>query len=197
MLPVVYSNPVLAWILGITVVLWFVPELARMFMRRPGRDARAQDRLSSLVLNLCIWGGILIGNVTASAFLQFAIPWHRTALFAAGILLMWIGIAFRWYSIRVLGRYFTTVIAIQPDHQIVEQGPYRWLRHPSYSGALVTFLGYALTLGNWLSLLIVAIFVAVGYGYRIAVEETALQEALGDAYRSYMKRTKRIIPFVI
>ena len=197
MLPVVYSNPVLAWIFGITIVIWFVPEMARMFLRRPEPQAQTRDRRSALVLNLCIWGGILLANIAASAFRQFAIPWQRMALFAAGILLMLAGIAFRWYSIRVLGRFFTAVVAIQPGHRIVEEGPYRWLRHPSYSGALMTFLGYALALSNWASFLIIAVFTAVGYGYRISVEEQALVAGLGDAYRAYMKRTKRIIPFVI
>ncbi len=197
MLPVVYTNPVLAWIFAITVVLWFLSEMVVMWARRPGREARTEDRRSALLLNSCIWGGILIANIAASVFRQFAIPWHRTLQFIAGILLMLMGIAFRWYSIRVLGKYFTSMVAIQQDHHVVEEGPYRWIRHPSYTGALITFLGYGLSLGNWFSLLIVCVFVAVGYSYRITVEERALVEGLGDSYRAYMKRTKRIIPFVI
>ena len=191
------SNPVLAWIFGITIAVWIISEMSRMFLRRPDREARRADRLSALILNFCIWGGILFADIAAFRFRQFAIGVNQVLLFAFGIALMWIGMAFRWYSIRVLGRFFTAVVAIQPEHQIVEAGPYRILRHPSYSGALVTFLGFALVLGNWLSLLIIAIFTAIGYGYRISVEEKALVTGLGDAYRAYMKRTKRIIPFVI
>ncbi len=197
MQPIVYSNPVLAWIFGITIAIWIVSEMSRMFLRRPERQARTADRRSALLLNLCIWGGVLFADIAAARFPQFAIGGNRIVLFAAGIVLMLAGMAFRWYSIRVLGRYFTAVVAIQPEHQIIEAGPYHWLRHPSYSGALLTFLGFALALGNWLSVFIVALFTAIGYGYRIAVEERALLSAFGDAYRAYMKRTKRIIPFVI
>ena len=197
MQPVFNSNPVLAWIFGITIAVWVVSEMSRMFLRRPDREARRADRLSALLLNFCIWGGVLFADIAAFRFRQFAIGGNPVVLFALGIALMWVGMAFRWYSIRVLGRFFTAVVAIQPEHQIVETGPYRLLRHPSYSGALVTFLGFGLALGNWLSLLVIAIFTAIGYGYRISVEEKALLAGLGDAYRSYMKRTKRIIPFVI
>ncbi len=197
MQPIVYANPILAWIFGITIGIWIVTEMSRMFLRRPDREARRADRLSALLLNLCIWGGVLLADIAAARFTQFAIGGNRILLFAVGIALMLAGVAFRWYSIRVLGRYFTAVVAIQPEHQIIEAGPYHWLRHPSYSGALVTFLGFALALGNWLSLLIIGVFTAIGYGYRISVEEKALLSAFGDAYRHYMKRTKRIIPFVI
>jgi protein-S-isoprenylcysteine O-methyltransferase Ste14 len=197
MLPVIYTNTVFAWVFAVSVLVWAGSEAYRMWGRRPGQGARAEDRRSTLLLNLCIWGGILVANVAASRFPQFAIPWQRVPLFFLGIALMWAGVLFRWYAIRVLGRYFTSVIAIQPEHRIVEAGPYRLVRHPSYSGALVTFLGYALALGNWLSLVIVAVCMTIGYGYRIAVEEQALVNAMGDSYRAYMKRTKRIIPFVI
>ncbi len=197
MQPIVYANPILAWIFGITIGIWIVTEMSRMFLRRPDREARRADRLSALLLNLCIWGGVLLADIAAARFTQSAIGGNRILLFAVGIALMLAGVAFRWYSIRVLGRYFTAVVAIQPEHLIIEAGPYHWLRHPSYSGALVTFLGFALALGNWLSLLIIGVFTAIGYGYRISVEEKALLSAFGDAYRHYMKRTKRIIPFVI
>ncbi len=197
MQPIINSNPLLAWIFGITIAIWVISEMSRMFLRRPDREARTADRRSALLLNACIWGGILFANIAAIRFPQFAIGGNQVLLFAAGIVLMLAGMAFRWYSIRVLGRYFTAIVAIQPEHQIIEAGPYHWLRHPSYTGALMTFLGFALAIGNWLSLLIVAVSTAIGYGYRITVEERALLTAFGDAYRDYMKRTKRIIPFVI
>ncbi len=107
------------------------------------------------------------------------------------------GVAFRWYSISILGKYFTTVITIQPGHTVVENGPYRWIRHPTYSGALLTILGLGAALGNWFSLATVMLAAIIGYSYRIYVEERALVESLGDPYREYMQRTKRIIPFVI
>jgi protein-S-isoprenylcysteine O-methyltransferase Ste14 len=102
----------------------------------------------------------------------------------------------RWVSIIHLGRFFTVNVAIAADHQLVETGPYRFIRHPSYSGALLAFVGWGMVLRNWASLLIALLPIAVAFLYRINVEERALLEALGDCYRAYMARTKRLIPFL-
>ena len=106
------------------------------------------------------------------------------------------GVAFRWYSIRILGKYFTRQVAIQPGQTVVENGPYRLIRHPSYSGALITIFGLGLAFTNWLSLIVVMVIAFIGYSYRVWVEEKTLVNALGEPYRQYMKRTKHFIPFL-
>lgn len=106
------------------------------------------------------------------------------------------GVALRWYSIRVLGRYFTRRIAIQPGHQVIQSGPYRYVRHPSYSGALLTILGVCLTMTNWIALLVPMACALAGYSYRAMVEERALCESIGMPYVEYMRRTHRFIPFL-
>ncbi|HKC18217.1 MAG TPA: isoprenylcysteine carboxylmethyltransferase family protein, partial [Candidatus Dormibacteraeota bacterium] len=75
-------------------------------------------------------------------------------------------------------------------------GLYRYVRHPSYSGSLLTVLGVLLCSTNWLAL---ACFVLAlpGFLYRIRVEEGALLTALGEPYRDYMARTKRLVPFLL
>lgn len=197
MLPPFVSSPSAAvWLAGAYLV-WILPEAVRSRSRRPGPQAKANDRLSGAVLMLCIWSGVFLAWVAAFMLRQFAIPSDRGLLFTAGIILMLAGVAFRWYAIRVLGRFFTVVVAVSPGQTVVEAGPYRWIRHPSYSGAILTLLGFGLVFANWLSLLLIMIFAVIGYAYRITVEERVLLAALGDPYRFYMKRTRRIIPFVI
>jgi protein-S-isoprenylcysteine O-methyltransferase len=109
---------------------------------------------------------------------------------------MLLGVGLRWYSATVLGKYFTFDIAIQHGQVLIEAGPYRYVRHPSYSGALLTLLGFGLALGNWAGL--AAAFACLGsaYAYRIPIEEAALCSALGDTYKQYMRRTWRIVPFM-
>ena len=107
------------------------------------------------------------------------------------------GITFRQYSIWVLGRFFSTTVRILSDHRMVTNGPYHFIRHPSYTGALLTFVGLGLasrTLEG--TTLIVVLFVLV-YSYRIGVEERALKTEFGQAYVDYAKRTKRLIPFLL
>jgi len=79
----------------------------------------------------------------------------------------------------------------------VETGPYRLVRHPSYSGAIVTMIGIGLAIQSLAGLLILLVLSGVAYAYRIRVEEEALQKDLGEQYSSYMRRTKRLIPFVL
>jgi protein-S-isoprenylcysteine O-methyltransferase Ste14 len=197
MFPVFVSHPLAAFSLAGTYLVWVVPEAVRSRSRRPGPGAMTHDRRSGLVLMLCIWAGVFVAVVAAFQLRELAIPWHRTGLFAAGIILMLAGVAFRWYAIHVLGRFFSVVVAIQPGQTVVEAGPYRWLRHPSYSGAILTLFGLGLAYGNWASVLVLILLPGIGYAYRISVEERVLLAELGDAYGQYMKRTKRIVPFVI
>ena len=98
----------------------------------------------------------------------------------------------------MLGAFFTTTVAVAPEQTVIEAGPYRRIRHPSYTGFLLCLLGLGLTLtNNWLSLLVIMGCALIGFGYRIQVEEAVLQERLGQPYQAYMRRTKRLIPFVL
>jgi protein-S-isoprenylcysteine O-methyltransferase Ste14 len=143
-----------------------------------------------------VWIGVLVANSISYGIRSTAIRWQRPLVFGAGLVLMASGYLFRLYAIRVLGRFFTVVVATRRDQRVIEVGPYRYVRHPSYTGSLVTFVGMCLALTNWLALAALLVPIA-GYGYRIAVEEAALQEALGDEYRAYMRRTKRLIPYIV
>lgn len=106
------------------------------------------------------------------------------------------GTVLRWYAIHVLGRYFTREVAVQPDHTIIRSGPYRYIRHPSYSGALLTMLGLGLAMTNWAGLAALMACALSGYSYRVMVEEHALRENIGAPYVDYMRYTRRFIPFL-
>lgn len=82
---------------------------------------------------------------------------------------MLLGIALRWYSAAILGKYFTFDVAIQSGQTLVEAGPYRYVRHPSYTGALLTLFGFGLALGNWVGLAANLSCMGFAYGYRISV----------------------------
>ena len=118
------------------------------------------------------------------------------AVFFVGICFMLLGIALRWYSAAVLGKYFTFDVAIRSNQTLIEAGPYRYVRHPSYSGALLSLLGFGLALGNVAGLLAALVCMGFAYAYRIRVEETALASALGQSYQEYTKRTWRLVPFL-
>ena len=175
---------------------WVFSEIWLSWRRRPGPGSTTNDRGSKWPLIAGVWAAVALGIGLAAAFPGTAITAVRQDLFAAGLALMLAGLALRWYSIRLLGRSFTVDVATRPGQEVVTSGPYRWIRHPSYTGALLTVLGILVCCLNWLSLLAFPLAVA-GYVYRIRVEEAALAGGLGDAYRDYMRRTRRLIPFIV
>ncbi|HET7921250.1 MAG TPA: isoprenylcysteine carboxylmethyltransferase family protein [Gammaproteobacteria bacterium] len=183
-------------VLYIVTTLCFAPEWIGSFFQRPERTAQNRDRGSHLVL----FGAIVAGMFAAFA-LAFGQPaaslgWHQALQFWCGIGLMLAGLGFRWYAIRVLGKFFTRDVATRPGQYVVETGPYRLVRHPSYSGGLLMLLGAGLAMTNWLSLLVLCAAMLIGYGYRVHVEEQALCRDLGEPYREYMQRTHRFVPHV-
>ena len=117
-------------------------------------------------------------------------------LYVAGVALFVAGLLLRWWAIITLGRFFTVDVTIEKDHELVERGPFRMVRHPSYTGVLLAFVGLALTLDNWAALLVILLPIGVAFIHRMNVEEKALSGALGSQYTNYMRRTKRLVPFV-
>jgi protein-S-isoprenylcysteine O-methyltransferase len=92
------------------------------------------------------------------------------------------------------GEVFHVDVTIEKDHELVERGPFRFVRHPSYTGVLLAFVGWALTLRNWAAIVIVLVPIFIAFVRRMNVEEEALSVALGERYREYMRRTKRLVP---
>ena len=179
------------------ICLWAIPELIGTFTQNGVADGTRRDRGSYFVVQvtrvLAIGLGTLLSfrNLAPIFFSQVWIGYW------IGLLLMVGGVAFRWYAIRCLGRYFTRVVFTQPDQQVVKTGPYRWIRHPSYTGALLTLLGYGLVLNDWIGLLALLAISFAGFWYRVRVEERALVEGLGQPYMAYMRQTRRFIPFLM
>jgi protein-S-isoprenylcysteine O-methyltransferase len=190
------AGPIFAVSFWVTFASWIVPELLAWKLKRSADSSRAQDEGSLRLIALLWWTGIAIDFSLSLLVPQAAIPWKRSSFFFLGICLMLLGIALRWYSVRILGKYFTFDVAIQREQVLIEIGPYRYIRHPSYAGALVSLLGFGLALGNWAGTAASLSCLGFAYAYRIPVEESALSSALGEAYKSYMRRTWRLVPFL-
>ena len=188
------SGRIYGVIFWIAFGLWIVPELIASALKRSADSSMSRDR-GSLRLISFLWCVGLISGFSLSEFVpRAAISWQRTLLFFAGVGLMILGAAFRWYSAGLLGKYFTFDVAVESGQSLVEAGPYRYIRHPSYSGALLSLLGFGSALGNWAGLAAAVGCLGLAYAYRIPVEEAALSSAFGDRYVQYMKRTRRLVP---
>ena len=184
-------------------VLWFavalfpVSEIALAVVKRSNTSSsQTQDRGSVRVLWIAI--GIGVGSAIAAQWVRSArlhVP--SRILVPLALVLIVGGLIIRWVAILTLGRLFTVDVAIHPDHQVIQTGLYRLVRHPSYAGLLVAFLGLGLFFANWLSLILLLVPIALAVTNRVVKEERVLLEALGAPYAEYCARTKRFIPGVL
>ena len=199
MQPLFVHNRLLLSVLVASLLIWKVMEAGVDIrtLKRLRAGAQRQDKGSHVVLLCLIVFGLLLGVRLAFEVPATAITNAPNILFWLGILLMYTGIALRLYAITVLGVFFTTTVAVAPKQTVIEAGPYRFIRHPSYTGFLLILLGFGLSLTNWLSLLVIMGCALIGFSYRIRVEEHVLKVQLGQRYQEYMRHTKRLIPFVL
>ena len=168
--------------------------LLNVFKYSRRRDGGA-DAGSLPLIWIVILVSMFIGMLLTSYVPAAALP-TGPGLYIAGFTVFGIGALLRWYSIFHLGRFFTVDVRVGDDHKVIDTGPYRWIRHPSYTGVLLEFIGFAVCVGNALSMVVILLPTFCAFLYRIRVEEQALQNGLGESYVAYMRRTKRLIPFV-
>lgn len=177
-------------LLAIVSAVWVASELIVMVLKHARGNASRRDR-GSLAL---LWGGITIATIAGSMVSRYQPAMIGAGTFWLGLGLIVIGIVIRAIAMATLWRYFTVDVSIREGHELVDRGLYRVIRHPAYTGSLLSFLGLGIAFGNWLSVAIIAVATIAGFSYRISVEEAALIEHFGDRYRDYMRRSKRLIP---
>jgi len=174
---------------------WGFSELCLNLLKRSRSNAVSKDRNSITLIWVVNLASVGIGVFLAFHLRSWSLPW-RSQFYIAGFSLYVCGLIIRWGSIIYLGRFFTVNVAIAADHQLIQSGPYRFVRHPSYTGGLLMLLGFCLSIGNLASLVIMVVPCVGVCLWRIHVEEEALIQAFGERYQDYVKRTKRLIPFV-
>jgi protein-S-isoprenylcysteine O-methyltransferase len=180
----------LLWI----AVVFPISEALLATVRRARRGiARRADAGSTPLLWLVILGGVAVA-IASQRVDGLTLPGPRWLLHGLALFLMVSGLTLRWVAILTLGRFFTVDVAIHERHTVVDAGVYRYLRHPSYSGLLLTFAGLGVFFGNVLALGAVTVPVAAALLVRIQKEEAALLQGLGEAYKAYCDRTKRLVP---
>ncbi len=164
--------------------------------RRQGKGNTEKDRgtryLNILSITIGLTSAVILSILTD---LNFIID-NENSTFWIGFGVMLIGLSLRVWSVFMLGGSFRTTVEIHGDQAIVKNGPYKLIRHPSYSGLLLICLGYGIAVHNWLSLLIVFALPLAALLYRIRVEEAFMVELFGSEYEEYKLHTKRLIPWI-
>ena len=183
-------------IVMVVSLAWFLSEV---ILARSKRSVAGDTRLDKSSLRI-LWTVIIL-SIFSGVFLGTQRPGHfggGSALVPlAGLALIAAGLFVRWIAILSLRSQFTVDVAITSGHRLIKGGIYRSVRHPSYTGSLISFFGLGLCFSNYLSLLVIFVPIFSAFLYRVRIEEKALTDAFGEEYVDYCASTKRFIPGVI
>ena len=173
--------------LGVYAMDYIVPRFTNPNYRR---QSLKSDRGSYFIITI---------TVTLAISLSIVLRLHHlgtlTGVFQwLGLLTMLAGATFRQWALIHLGRFFSRTVQIERGHQIIKTGPYQWIRHPAYTGMILTYLGISMALGTWLGTLTTFVLVTAGLLYRIRIEENVLLQSLGEEYSQYRAQTWQLFP---
>lgn len=178
----------------IVYVFWFFSEVIfhRIFFSKK-EDSKSKDKGT---LNV-IWVLIFIANFLAVYLTNFNFRIAEGVFISyIGLLIISIGVGLRLAIILSLGKFFTVNVTIKDNHKLKTNGFYKYIRHPSYTASLLSFIGFGISLNNWFSLLVVFTIILIAFLIRIKTEEKVLVNYFGVEYLNYKKSTKKIIPFI-
>ena len=180
-------------------VLYVIVSIAILNFSQPalGKEEAASHKSSdkNTVVLVILCTGLSVA-VPIIDFAYFSSAPVNVVRIAAGALVNLLGLALRAWAILILGRYFTATVQIQNEHQLVRSGPYKLLRHPSYTGAFVAIVGISVVLASWIGVLSSVVLMSVAYYFRVKAEETEMRSFFGSEYEKYSKGTYKLIPLI-
>lgn len=194
----VHVPPVLNHLLAIPfwlIFLWAFGAERAVIQKAKQSASDAQDEGTMQLILVGNTAGMGVAFVAAFAP-WLVIPWPQASL-VVGSALVLAGGVLRRLCFRALGDYFSGVVRASADQPVIDTGPYRWIRHPSYTAGFLLFLGIGFGLASWLSVAILFLVNVYVYARRVSVEEKVLIDKIGEPYLQYMRRTKRFIPKLI
>jgi len=187
--------------------LFFVGLVIQELIRLPHQRRRTQNQkpdeviddtltLPHVLLDKLAFGGLEV----VPAFYLFT-PWLHFADYAlptwvgwVGVLLLGLALGLLWRAHQALGRQWSATLAIQTEHTLVMHGVYRSIRHPIYAALWLAAIAQACLLPNWVAGFAGLLCFLPLYLVRVPQEEQSMVSHFGEAYRSYMARTGRLLP---
>jgi len=193
--PLVFRHGAAAVAFTVLLLTWAVFEALMRGLQRLRATGPGTRDPSYLVLVLALLAAVVAAEVLGR---RGRLLWPGGLVWpaVAGLVLIAAGIGLRTWSIVTLGPFFQYRIQVQPGHRVVTSGPYRYVRHPSYTGIAMVLAGIALASGDVWSLPAVAVLGGAGLAVRIRAEERQLTQALGAEYERFAAGRKRLVPGV-
>lgn len=177
----------------ITLLIWVVPEVWLLFRDRKlaPMGAKTNGKIMYYFSIIAILACLLLAKYNS-----LTIPITQDRRMLIGIFIIWGGLLIRWWAMYSLGKYFTVVVTVKVGQKLIKNGPYKYIRHPSYTGSLLAGIGLGFGLGNWIGLAVMLILPCISYFLRAVVEEQVMVASFGNGYLIYMSQTSRFVPFI-
>jgi protein-S-isoprenylcysteine O-methyltransferase Ste14 len=181
-------------IYGAWIVFLFVWLFASFSAKRDARSQTSISRLMQMLLVITAYFLLFHGDTGIGPLGWRFVP-AAPFWWILGVALTVAGILLSFWARFFLGRNWSATVTIKQNHELVRSGPYRFVRHPIYSGLLLAILGTALNFGELRGLLAL-LLALVGWKWKSLLEETFMQQQFGDSYRVYQRQVKALVPFV-
>lgn len=187
--PTALAKPQL-WLL---LVLGVLANLFQPSYKPFDRAAPTLDRGTALQ-NLWTCAFVQLLAVLEAIYVGYPTSFEWDVVATVSFSLMVMGLAVRTWAVFTLGRFFTWHVTVQEGQQVIRRGPYRYVRHPSYLGALLTYFFGTTFLHAWISMCVATIALPAAFFRRIKLEEVVLEQSLGQEYENYCKEVPALIP---
>lgn len=158
-------------------------------------SAPKHDRGTAAQIVWSVYLTQLVGIIEALYF-RYPGSFKWDIVTTVALVAMLAGLSLRIWAVLTLGRFFTWFITVYDDHQVIRSGPFRFIRHPSYCGALLLFVGTLVFLHAWLGAALSLVFQLFAYVRRIRYEEAMMIERLGERYEVYTREVSALVPLL-
>ena len=182
----------------ITLFFWFVLFIYWGINAQKVKSAvQKQSRFSRYLYLFLFFSGwfIIYSPYCAVGILGYQLIPASAASGIAGVIISACGVAFAIWARKTLGANWSGDVTLKKEHELIQSGPYQFVRHPIYTSFEIGLLGVAITVGQLKGLVGLSLVFACHY-YKSAMEEKIMYQQFGDRYDDYAKRVKRLVPFV-
>lgn len=176
--------------------LWIIWLVSALMAKRSVQRQTIASRLEQTILVTMAFFLLFDRRLWPHWLRQRVLPAHDDALLWTGLILTAAGVGFAIMARFWIGRNWSGTVTIKEQHELIQSGPYRIVRHPIYTGLLLAYLSTAIVHGE-LRGFVGFVLLLLGFGLKLRMEETFMVQQFGNAYLDYKRRVKALVPFVV
>jgi len=181
-------------LLGICLLIWVIIEY-RIIMKQDKRPKKKDRKAIALFAFLIVLFSLSSIIMFESNLGHLEVEYHY--FLWVGILIIIVGNIIRQYSMHIMGSSYVATLQVQDKPKLIKAGPFKLVRHPCYTGFMVSLWGLGIASLNWLFLLLIMLFSLIVFLIQIRIEERELEAFFGEEYKEYKKITKKILPYIL